>query len=47
MLTEIEIKNLLAIISRPGTTIAANEAKTISDLQGKLTSLLPNLEDTK
>jgi len=47
MLTETEINNLLAIISRPGTTIAANEAKVVSDLQEKLTSLLPIKEEAK
>lgn len=47
MLEEIEIKNLLAIITRPGTTISANEAKTVSGLQEKLTSLLPKPEETK
>lgn len=43
-LNETDIKNLLAIISRPGTTIQANEAKTVGDLQAKLFSMIPKEE---
>lgn len=40
MLTQEEIKNLLAIVSRPSTTIQANEAIALALLQQKLQSLL-------
>lgn len=40
----MEIKNLLAIISRPGTAIQANEAQTVANLQAKLFSMLPKEE---
>lgn len=39
-----EIRNLLALISRPETTIKANEVQAVAELQKKLSELLPKEE---
>lgn len=47
MLTQEEIRNLLLIISRPSTTIQANEAIGVAMLQQKLNTLLQPVEPAK
>lgn len=39
-----EIRNLLALISRPETTVKANEVQVVAQLQLKLTGMLPKEE---
>lgn len=45
MLTEQEITNLLALITRPETTVKANEVQAVAQLQSKLSSMLPKKEE--